>query len=695
MHGCNLRHLLGISTPISLYFYDQINHPSIHPSWLLEPRAQVGFGLKVAEDMDRSPEFWTTHLLLLLLAFLAFSGKVVSGEEEVPSPGFNGTERDALLALSNGFNSSLLKRNWTSIMCYLNQPPRWLGIQCRDGRVTGIFLENMALSGKIKADALANLTLLSLLSFKNNSIAGTVMDFSHNPRLTKIDLSMNGFHGPIPDSLLGLNFLESLRLQDNELDGSIPALNQSSLRYFDVSNNRLSGQVPNTTLLQSFNSSSFLGNPRLCGPPTSTACNFSDNSTSSSKKSHFIDTLIVVVAIAMCIVLFLFVVYYRKYSKLKKQMKSSSRSLQDTSETGSSEDQVEDVEKSGETREGSGAGEGEEKGRLVFMDQEGSFELKDLLKASAQALGNGNFGACYKAKLCGEEGAAAAAVVVKRMRDLKPLSKAEFEKLLQPLADWKHPNLLPLLAYYYSKEEKLLIFKFAANGNVFNRIHGGRGTNNRIPFRWPARLAVAHGAALALEYLHLNSNSPAGINVIPHGNLKSTNVLLDETDTVLVSDYGLTSIVAVQLAAQRMAAYKSPEYQSHKMVFRKSDVWCYGSFLLELLTGRVSAHAAQPGIAGVDLCSWVHRAVREEWTAEIFDLEILVRRSPNHSMIRLLELAIRCCDKLPEKRPEMSEVVREVERIAVAADSEDEDDQLSVDQSLTDESLSASQSIER
>ncbi|KAK7393363.1 hypothetical protein VNO78_21916 [Psophocarpus tetragonolobus] len=68
----------------------------------------------------------------------------------------------------------------------------------------------------------------------------------------------------------------------------------------------------------------------------------------------------------------------------------------------------------------------------------------------------------------------------------------------------------------------------------------------------------------------------------------------------------------------------------------ESDVWSYGSLLIELLTGKVSVCSAPPGTNGVDLCSWVHRAVREEWTAEIFDKKISGQKS-------LLPGCLGCC----------------------------------------------------
>ncbi|KAI3887299.1 hypothetical protein MKX03_017860 [Papaver bracteatum] len=237
-------------------------------------------------------------------------------------------------------------------------------------------------------------------------------------------------------------------------------------------------------------------------------------------------------------------------------------------------------------------------------------------------------------------------------------------------------NLLPLLAYYYSKDEKLLTYKFTSKGNLYNRIHGnifssflgngfffgGRG-NNRIPFNWNSRLSVAHGVAKAMEFLY--QNTKASQAVIPHGNLKYSNILLDENDRVLVSDYGLTSLIA----------------------FPKSDVWSYGCLLLELLTGQICTYKAPQGSTdGVDLCSWEYRAVREEWTCEIFDMEILTQRNAGQGMVRLLQLALKCCDKAPEKWPEMAEVAREVEDIKLNDDNDEFSFELS---GSTDVSISA------
>lgn len=210
-------------------------------------------------------------LLLLALFVVAYLKNTCSFPGDFDY-GYHGEERDALFALRDSLNSTFLKENWKGLMCYMNYPPKWYGIQCRNGRVAGIVLEGLGLSGTIIEDAFVNLTQLSVISFKNNLISGTLMDFSSNPKLSFIDMSLNRFQGHIHQSLTGLPNLTLLQLNDNHITGYLPAFRQTSLKYFNVSFNDLRGPVPDTKVLQSFGYNSYLGNPEMCGPPTENPC---------------------------------------------------------------------------------------------------------------------------------------------------------------------------------------------------------------------------------------------------------------------------------------------------------------------------------------------------------------------------------------------------------------------------------------
>lgn len=110
-----------------------------------------------------------------------------------------------------------------------------------------------------------------------------------------------------------------------------------------------------------------------------------------------------------------------------------------------------------------------DQGRLMFVrdDRGRFFELQDLLKATAEVLGAANLGVCYRATLTSGH-----SVVVKRFKEMNRVGREDFEEHMRRLGRLSHPNLLPLVAYYYRKEEKLLIHDYVPNRSLANLLHG-------------------------------------------------------------------------------------------------------------------------------------------------------------------------------------------------------------------------------
>lgn len=225
-------------------------------------------------------------------------------------------------------------------------------------------------------------------------------------------------------------------------------------------------------------------------------------------------------------------------------------------------------------------------------------------------------------------------------------------------------------------------------------VTGNRGPG-RTPLDWTARLKIAAGAARGLAFIHNTCRSLK----LTHGNIKSTNILLDKAGNARVSDFGLSVFAAPAAATPRSNGYRAPESLDGRKLTQKSDVYSFGVLLLELLTGKCPSVVDSGGPGGgygggvVDLPRWVQSVVREEWTAEVFDLELMRYKDIEEEMVGLLQIAMSCTAASPDQRPRMSLVVKMIEEMrGVEMSPCDETlDSVSESPSLSEDTCGASQ----
>lgn len=176
------------------------------------------------------------------------------------------------------------------------------------------------------------------------------------------------------------------------------------------------------------------------------------------------------------------------------------------------------------------------------------------------------------------------------------------------------------------------------------------------------------GAARGLAWIHEEYSGEK----IPHGNVKSSNILLDKNGAACISDFGLSLLLNPVHAIARLGGYKAPEQAETKRLSQKADVYAFGVMLLEVLTGRAPAAETSPNRSrggedeqGVDLPRWVRSVVKEEWTAEVFDQELLRYKNIEEELVSMLHVGLACVLPVPEKRPTMTEVAKMIEDIRV------------------------------
>lgn len=167
---------------------------------------------------------------------------------------------------------------------------------------------------------------------------------------------------------------------------------------------------------------------------------------------------------------------------------------------------------------------------------------------------------------------------------------------------------------------------------------------------------IAIGTSRGLSYLHSNEN-------IIHGNLTAANILLDEQTNAKIADYGLSRLMTTNANSSVVATagalgYRAPELSKVKNLSTKTDVYSLGVIMLELLTGKSPGEAMN----GVDLPQWVASIVNEEWTNEVFDLELMRDANNGDELLNTLKLALHCVDPSPAARPEVHEVLQQLEQ---------------------------------
>ncbi|CAL4961778.1 unnamed protein product [Urochloa decumbens] len=627
----------------------------------------------------------------VLLLVLALAAGCACAPSPAPSPdaaallAFKSVCSDPAAALASWTESTdPCAGMWRGVTCQLPPPS---SSSSPPPRVRRVVLEGLRLGGHAAAlELLADLPALASLSLKNNTFAGALhgVDLSRlAPHLKLLYLSGNAFTGPFPDSVLRLRHLRRLDLSGNRLAGAIPpeighrlrallTLNLArnsfvgavpvsleaiaTLAELNVSGNHLEGWIPGR-LAAAFPSSSFAGNPGLCGAPLARTCSggpqqivYSNGSGEASggpraaRGKKIRDRWMVVmimsavgaavaslVAAALCAVLLL---------KSRKPTTTRRPRGGTTSTAGSATLAREET--------------------VRFDGCCVEFDVATLMQGAAEMLGKGATATTYRVVMRSgssdasvEEEAAhqGEAVVVKRLRRRQGASREDERRrreLAREMGTWRHANIVGLRAFYASAEELLLVFDYIPNGSLHSLLHENRGPA-RVPLGWQTRLKLAQDAAHGLAYLHGVSGG-----TLSHRHLTSSNILVDGGGTARVSDFALLQLLAPA----------PPGDSSSQSLLQKQDVHGFGVILLEILTGRHHSPEDAGGGAG-DLPRWARAAARGsgEWAPEVFDVELQRGGGAEDEMVALLQVALLCVAEEPLERPRMAVVAKMIEDI--------------------------------
>ena len=203
-----------------------------------------------------------------------------------------------------------------------------------------------------------------------------------------------------------------------------------------------------------------------------------------------------------------------------------------------------------------------------------------------------------------------------------------------------------------------LVYEYMANGSLHARLFR-RG--NTPPLGWQVRFRIAADITTGLHFLHQTKPEP-----LVHRDLKPGNILLDRYFVSKIGDVGLARLVPPSVADQITQycmtstagtyCYIDPEYQQTGLLSVKSDVYSLGVVLLQLLT-------AKPPMG---LAPQVESSINKGTFAEILDP--FVPDWPLEEALSMAKIAIQCAQLRRKDRPDLGEVLPELDRLRDFAD---------------------------
>uniref|UniRef100_H3AUI5 Protein kinase domain-containing protein n=1 Tax=Latimeria chalumnae TaxID=7897 RepID=H3AUI5_LATCH len=157
-----------------------------------------------------------------------------------------------------------------------------------------------------------------------------------------------------------------------------------------------------------------------------------------------------------------------------------------------------------------------------------------------------------------------------------------FHTELQIRYQCSHSNILELLGCCAENEEYCLIYQFMPNGSLEDRLQCYAGSE---PISWETRISISVRVARAVQFLHSKR--------IVHGNIKSSNILLDEYFTPKLGNSGLRLELSENgsqytnvktKALSKCFAYFSEDFIRHQQVTEKVDIFAYGIVSFPIFT---------------------------------------------------------------------------------------------------------------
>ncbi|CAK9140341.1 unnamed protein product [Ilex paraguariensis] len=286
------------------------------------------------------------------------------------------------------------------------------------------------------------------------------------------------------------------------------------------------------------------------------------------------------------------------------------------------------------------------------------FTFEDLRLATEgfkEELGRGAFGTVYKGVLASTS-TSSTIVAVKQLNKLVQESEKEFKTEITAIAKTHHKNLVRLLGFCEEGPHRLLVYEFMSNGTLASFLFG-----NSTP-DWDKRTQMALGIAKGIMYLHEECSTQ-----IIHCDIKPQNILLDDSFTARISDFGLAKLLMndqtrTNTAIRGTKGYVAPEWFRSTPINAKVDVYSYGVLLLEIICCRKNVEMEKENEEEAILIDWAYDCYKLQRLDKLVENDEEARNDMRR-LERLVMVAIWCIQEDPSLRPSMKKVIQMIEGV--------------------------------
>lgn len=296
-----------------------------------------------------------------------------------------------------------------------------------------------------------------------------------------------------------------------------------------------------------------------------------------------------------------------------------------------------------------------------------SFPMNDIRKATnnfddSMVIDKSGLGNVYKGFINGID----PAVAIKR--EAKAISEQGFSKEIQMLSQIRHQNIMTLIGHCQEGLETILVYEYMDNGTLSDHLHGRLhlAEITKKSLSWNQRLEICVGVARGLHYLHTGKNCP-----IIHGDISTSNILLDKNWTAKISNFGST---------MTSHSSNSSSIIDNSNETEDIDVYLFGLVLLEVLSGRrpVQTDLKAGNDENINIGSGDDHEylippascyVEKEDIDQLVD-QYLKGDIPPESLGNFVMITKQCLGKKGVKRPSMSVVLYNLEQLQMRGNSD-------------------------